>query len=75
MTKILDSGNRTEFETGAVRDVQQGKGRFDLMPLDIMSKVFEIEFADEFEEGSIAYVLKSIAVFSRQATKVGCVLR
>ena len=31
---IKDSGNRTEFETGAVRDVQQGKGRFDLMPLD-----------------------------------------
>ena len=36
MTKILDSGNRAEFETGAVRDIQQGKGRFDLMPLDIM---------------------------------------
>lgn len=65
MTQILDSGNRTEFETGAVRDIQQGKGRFDLMPLDIMSKVFEIEFADEFEEGSIAYVLKSIAVFQQ----------
>lgn len=62
---IKDSGNRTEFETGAVRDIQQGKGRFDLMPLDIMSKVFAVEFADEFEEGSIAYVLKSIAVFQR----------
>ena len=30
---ILDSGNRTEFETGAVRDIQQGKGRCDLLPL------------------------------------------
>lgn len=65
MTQILDSGNRTEFQTGAVRDIQQGKGRFDLMPLDIMSKVFEVEFADEFEEGSIAYVLKSIAIFQQ----------
>ena len=65
MTQILDSGNRTEFETGAVRDIQQGKGRFDLMPLDIMSEVFAVEFADEFEEGSIADVLKSIAFFKR----------
>lgn len=66
---IKDSGNRTEFETGAVRDIQQGKGRFDLMPLDIMSKVFEIEFADEFEESSIADVLKSIADFKRTGNK------
>ena len=70
MTKILDSGNRTEFETGAVRDIQQGKGRFDLMPLDIMSEVFAVEFADEFEDGSlpessIAYVLGDVAGFQR----------
>lgn len=30
---ILDSGDRTEFETGAVRDIGRGKGRCDLMPL------------------------------------------
>lgn len=66
---IKDSGNRTKFETGAVRDIQQGKGRFDLMPLDIMSKVFAVEFADEFEEGSIADVLKSIADFKRTGNK------
>ena len=29
---IKDSGGRTEFETGAVRDAQGGKGRFDLIP-------------------------------------------
>lgn len=34
--EIKDSGNRTKFDTGAVRDIQQGKGRFDLMPLDVM---------------------------------------
>ena len=33
--RILDSGNRREFETGAVRDIQEGKGRCDLLPLDI----------------------------------------
>lgn len=31
---IKDSGSRTEFETGAVRDIQKGKGRCDLLPLD-----------------------------------------
>ena len=30
---IIDNGTRTEFDTGAVRDIQAGKGRFDLMPL------------------------------------------
>lgn len=29
---IKDSGNRTEFETGAVRDLKDGCGRMDLVP-------------------------------------------
>lgn len=29
---IKDSGKRTEFSTGAVRDMKDGKGRFDLLP-------------------------------------------
>ena len=29
---IKDSGERTEFSTGAVRDMKDGKGRFDLLP-------------------------------------------
>lgn len=37
---IKDSGNRTEFETGAVRDIQGGKGRCDLMPLDVVAELF-----------------------------------
>lgn len=37
---ILDSGNRREFETGAVRDIQEGKGRCDLMPLDVVADYF-----------------------------------
>lgn len=38
---ILDSGNRREFGTGAVRDIQEGKGRCDLAPLDVISKYLE----------------------------------
>lgn len=29
---IKDSGDRTQFETGAVRDMHDGKGRMDLLP-------------------------------------------
>lgn len=29
---IKDSGNRRQFESGAVRDMQEGKGRMDLLP-------------------------------------------
>ena len=34
---IKDSGNRREFESGAVRDMQEGKGRCDLMPLEVVA--------------------------------------
>lgn len=31
---IKDSGDRTEFESGAVRDCAEGKGRCDLVPIE-----------------------------------------
>lgn len=31
---IKDSGNRTTFESGAVRDCAEGKGRCDLVPIE-----------------------------------------
>ena len=34
---IQDSGQRREFSTGAVRDIQEGKGRCDLLPLDVVA--------------------------------------
>ena len=37
MSEILDSGNRRHYESGAVRDIQTGKGRCDLMPLETVS--------------------------------------
>lgn len=33
---ILDSGKRTEFPTGAVRDIDEEKGRCDLLPLTLI---------------------------------------
>ena len=40
--KIKDSGDRTQFESGAVRDMREGKGRCDLMPLEVVSQYMEI---------------------------------
>ena len=38
---INDSGNRRKFESGAVRDMAEGKGRCDLMPLNVVSDLFD----------------------------------
>lgn len=40
---LNDSGDRTEYPSGAVRDMKKGKGRCDLLPLDVVFK-FLIEF-------------------------------
>ena len=39
---ILDSGDRTQFDTGAVRDMQQGKGRCDLLPMDVLADILRV---------------------------------
>lgn len=39
--RILDSGNRRQFETGAVRDICEGKGRCDLLPLDVVAEYYD----------------------------------
>lgn len=36
--ELKDSGERREFDSGAVRDISEGKGRCDLLPLDIISQ-------------------------------------
>ncbi len=41
--KILDSGARRNFDTGAVRDIAEGKGRMDLVPLDVVGELIDNE--------------------------------
>lgn len=48
--KIKDSGDRTEFSTGAVRDMHEGKGRCDLLP-----PLALLRLARHFENGSSKY--------------------
>lgn len=50
MPEIKDSGKRQEFGTGAVRDVQDGKGRYDLLPFHAIERVAKI-----FEGGAKKY--------------------
>lgn len=38
---IQDSGERREFESGAVRDIQEGKGRCDLLPLEEVGDILD----------------------------------
>lgn len=38
MAQIVDSGERRNFESGAVRDIQEGKGAEYLLPLDVISE-------------------------------------
>lgn len=40
---ILDSGERRQFKSGAVRDIQKGKGRCDLLPLGEIARFFQIQ--------------------------------
>ena len=47
---IKDSGERTEFSSGAVRDMHAGKGRMDLLPLTAI-----IELSKHCEEGAMKY--------------------
>ena len=49
-TSVKDSGQRQEFSTGAKRDTQGGKGRFDLLPGHALTRL-----ARHFENGAIKY--------------------
>lgn len=52
---IKDSGERTEFKTGAVRDMHEGKGRMDLLPWAAI-----MELSKHCERGAIKYGERNI---------------
>jgi hypothetical protein len=47
---VLDSGARQKFSTGAQRDIEEGKGRMDLLPFHAI-----IELAKLYEAGAKKY--------------------
>lgn len=70
MSELKDSGNRREFSTGAVRDVADGKGRCDLLPL---AQVGEIVGSDTLcligmflESGKMTRLMDAIHAFCEE---------
>lgn len=55
---IKDSGCRSSFDSGAVRDIQEGKGRCDLMPLEVVATLLENLTGGD-------YIVREIASFTR----------
>lgn len=54
---LIDSGSRRSFDSGAVRDIAEGKGRCDLLPLKFIGDRLEsrvLKFIEDYiREGSI----------------------
>ena len=66
---IKDSGSRREFVSGAVRDIADGKGRCDLLPLDIVGLMLHDEILNLINSylrgGNILYIYHAIHKFSQ----------
>lgn len=52
LSEIKDSGARREFSTGAVRDAAEGRGRCDLLPLDVVADLY----AGTYPAGILSYI-------------------
>lgn len=59
---IKDSGTRQQFPTGAVRDIQKGKGRCDLLPLDVVAD-FYCGDGTEMKENTVVLIFNHIQMF------------
>lgn len=68
MANLKDSGNRREFSSGAVRDINEGKGRCDLLPLGVVGEVFMDsvlhDINDYVRTGDKMLLVNAIKVFS-----------
>lgn len=71
---IKDSGDRTRFDTGAVRDMRTGKGRCDLMPLDVLMRAYMTTSAEHTPESRIFYEIDQF-VKTRHTSRLIEVLR
>lgn len=74
---IADSGERRSFETGAVRDIQEGKGRPSLMPLEVVYMLLNrdnvIYYLGRFKEnGCTANLYGALKEFSKMVYGGSC---
>lgn len=67
--RILDSGNRRQFESGAVRDIQEGKGRCDLLPLNVVGGVLNepvLTHISMFQDDGLVSHLYSVFSYTKR---------
>lgn len=68
--KLPDSGERRQFESGAVRDIAQGKGRCDLMPLGVIGEWLQDRILCKINEylysGDISPLWHALTTFNRE---------
>lgn len=50
--KIKDTGNRVKFNTGAEKDIAEGRGRYDLLPLETLSMLYR----EQDREGTAKFI-------------------
>lgn len=66
--EIKDSGTRREFDTTAVRDIAEGKGRCDLLPLSIIGYLMNDEIFLDIESyirtGNFKFLREIVEKFS-----------
>lgn len=72
MSVIKDSGDRTTYSTGAVRDMHAGKGRFDLMPIDVMAHQLKDDVLSDLaafqnNPNNYGYLFQALHRFSKLA--------
>ena len=68
---IKDSGDRTEFASGAVRDMREGKGRCDLVPLEVAAEWLKDDIlgciAQFRTHGTTTFLYGALNYFSEKA--------
>lgn len=75
-SRLQDSGQRRHFDTGAVRDISEGKGRCDLLPActdkEIIKAKEHFEYgikSDIFSEPVTSYAKTAVEALEKQIPK------
>jgi hypothetical protein len=65
---LKDNGERRDFGTGAVRDISDGKGRCDLLPLSVLSRILmrdELNSIEHFKRTkNTAFLNQALCIFA-----------
>lgn len=71
MAELKDGGARRDFGTGAVRDVADGKGRCDLLPLGVVSNLLDEGILERINDyirtGNTDYLYGAVDEFTSNA--------